>query len=66
MRAFPASSLLPEVITDSTFRSIVLIVDRTDLLRRFLLTACFAFLMADLFFFGLALAGKSDLLLNHI
>jgi len=60
----PASSLLPEATATSTFFIIVLTALRTAVLRRFRFTACLALFMAERFFFGLAFAGNSNLLIN--
>jgi len=61
-RAFSASSRTPAVIADSTFLMRVFRPLTTLLFRKFLLTLCLALFIAERFFFGLALAGNSNLL----
>lgn len=63
-RAFSASSRIPAVIADSTFFMRVFRLLTTALFRRFLLVLCRALFMAERFFFGLAFAGNSNLLID--
>jgi hypothetical protein len=56
--ALAALSLLPDETAVSTFFITVFREVRTALLRNRRFSACLALLMADKFFFGLALGGK--------
>jgi hypothetical protein len=60
----PAFSLVPEFTAISTFFSTVLTPLRTLLFRRLRFTLCLALFWAEGFFFGLALAGNLNLLIN--